>query len=133
MANPKWVKGCPPPNPTGRPKGSFNGHNIKAILDRILKDDLLNDPLIPEKIKQKFRKSEDMRSLSKLEAIMEMVTLFAMKGESWAVQFMADRTEGKVKDELVVHSPPPLDVTVHTQEEKAQLEKHLNDIGSMGI
>lgn len=45
--------------------------------------------------------AENIRtSRTMLESLMEVVYWCALSGESWAVQFIADRTEGKVKDVL---------------------------------
>lgn len=40
------------------------------------------------------------KSADKLEALMRATYLLALSGEAWAVQFVAERTEGKVKDTL---------------------------------
>ena len=36
--------------------------------------------------------------ISKLEAVLRMVYKKAFEGQNWAVQFIADRTEGKAKE-----------------------------------
>ena len=45
---------------------------------------------------------------SKLDVIMYMVFQFALEGRPWAVQFIADRTEGKAKEfrETTVKTEP---------------------------
>ena len=77
-------------NPNGRPKGSSS---IKDILRRV-----------GEEIGTKDGES-------KLEAIMRKVFIEAIDGKSWAVQFLADRLEGRpkefieqkiLKDELII-------------------------------
>ena len=61
-------------NPKGRPKGSSS---IRDILRRVGTEE------IPE------------TNESKLEVIMRSVFQQAVEGKSWAVQFIADRLEGK--------------------------------------
>lgn len=48
--------------------------------------------------------------ITKLEAVMRAVFGYALKGQSWAVQFIAERTEGKVREQLGVEitSPEPI-------------------------
>lgn len=41
-------------------------------------------------------------TLTKLEAVMRSVYQYALKGNSWAVQFIAERTEGKVPQQQQV-------------------------------
>ncbi len=57
---------------------------IEGILQRIGEEELVHQG---EKI-------------TKLEAVMRAVFGYALKGQSWAVQFIAERTEGKVRDQL---------------------------------
>lgn len=38
-------------------------------------------------------------TITKLEAVLRAVFGYALKGQSWAVQFIAERTEGKVRDQ----------------------------------
>jgi len=77
-------------NPKGRPKGAKS----------------LNDLL--RKIGDEKLEGTD---LTKREAVMRKVYKLAYEGKPWAVQFIADRTEGKavetvrtqeVKDELII-------------------------------
>jgi hypothetical protein len=77
-------------NPNGRPKGI---QSIPDILRKIGEEDGTVD------------------GKSKLDVIMYMVFSFALEGKPWAVQFIADRTEGKpkefieqkiIKDEVIV-------------------------------
>jgi len=69
-------------NPKGRPKGTTT---INGILKKIGSEQL------PE------------ADIDKLEFIMRKVFDFAVKGESWAVHFIADRLEGKPKQTIGVH------------------------------
>ena len=77
-------------NPNGRPKGI---QSIPDILRKIGEEDGTVD------------------GKSKLDVIMYMVFSFALEGKPWAVQFIADRTEGKalervqtqeIHDELII-------------------------------
>ena len=77
-------------NPNGRPKGV---QSIPDILRKIGEEEGTVD------------------GLNKLEVVLRKVFGFAVEGKSWAVQFIADRTEGRsveriqtqeVKDELII-------------------------------
>jgi hypothetical protein len=78
-------------NPKGRPKGL---QQIPDILKKIGYEEGLKDG-----------------SKTKLEVVMSRVFGYALEGRPWAVQFIADRTEGKpkefieqkiIKDEVIV-------------------------------
>ncbi len=78
-------------NPKGRPKGI---QQIPDILRKIGEEDGLKDG-----------------SKTKLDVVMTRVFGYALEGKPWAVQFIADRTEGKavetvrnqtIKDELII-------------------------------
>jgi len=79
-------------NPKGRPKGSSS---IKDILRRI-GDEVLE--------------GSDM---SKDEAIMRKVYKLAFDGQPWAVQFIADRKEGKPHQSV--------DITEHAPDEVVEI------------
>ena len=77
-------------NPNGRPKGI---QSIPDILRKIGEEDGTVD------------------GKSKLDVILYKVFQFAVEGRPWAVQFIADRTEGKareyveqkiIKDEIII-------------------------------
>ena len=74
-------------NPSGRPKGI---QSIPDILRKIGEEEGTTD------------------GKSKLDVIMYMVFSFALEGKPWAVQFIADRTEGKAKEfrETTVKTEP---------------------------
>lgn len=98
MADTKFKKGKDPRrNSRGRGKGVVS---IPDLLRRI------GTRKLPAKLSLKVSaaltmSNEDLkRSRTMLEALMEVVYWCALSGESWAVQFIADRTEGKVKDVL---------------------------------
>jgi len=77
-------------NPNGRPKGS---QSIPDILRKIGDEEGTTD------------------GKSKLDVVLYKVFQYALEGKSWAVQFIADRTEGKareyveqkiIKDEIII-------------------------------
>ena len=74
-------------NPNGRPKGI---QSIPDILRKIGEEDGTVD------------------GKSKLDVILYKVFQFAVEGSPWAVQFIADRTEGKAKEfrETTVKTEP---------------------------
>ena len=67
-------------NPNGRPKGK---RSIPDILRKIGDEEGLKDG-----------------SKTKLDVVMYKVFQFALEGKPWAVQFIADRTEGKALDRI---------------------------------
>jgi len=69
-------------NPNGRPKGI---QSIPDILRKIGEEDGTVD------------------GKSKLDVIMYMVFSFALEGKPWAVQFIADRTEGRSLERIEQH------------------------------
>lgn len=50
------------------------------------------------------------RDITQLEALSDAVYYHALMGESWAVQFVAERTEGKVKDTLAIEGGATLEI-----------------------
>lgn len=70
-------------NPKGRPK---KGSAIADILNEIGKETI----------------EVDGRKITKREAVMKKVYAEAIKGNNWAVQFIADRTEGKAIDRIIL-------------------------------
>lgn len=52
--------------------------------------------------------------ISKLEAVMRAVFGYALNGQSWAVQFIAERTEGKVRDTAVDTTADPKTIHILT-------------------
>ena len=73
-------------NPNGRPKGT------RSIPDMLLK----------------IGGEEGTKDgqYSKLEVVLRRVFEYALEGKAWAVEFIADRTEGKVRQELQVGMMP---------------------------
>ena len=73
-------------NPNGRPKGT---RSIPDMLMKIGSEEGTKDG-----------------QYSKLEVVLRRVFEYALEGKSWAVEFIADRTEGKVRQELQVGMMP---------------------------
>ena len=85
----KWKKGQSG-NPKGRPKKPF---------------------CIPEILRKISAEVQD-GNLSNLEALLREVYRRALKGEGWAVNFVADRLEGKPKAayEIQIEEPKPITI-----------------------
>lgn len=104
--NPAFIKGQMPPigrpwkkGQTGNPKGTNKkARLISSILDDISVEELINDPMIPQSIRGKIGKIDP--NITKQEALYRLVYAFAMAGQAWAVEFIADRTEGKPKERI---------------------------------
>ena len=82
MANP--IDNLKPfkPGQSGNPKG-------RPPKERCIPDILL-----------KIGKEQANSEMDKLEAVLRSVYKYALQGKSWAVEFIATRTEGKPKDTL---------------------------------
>ena len=96
-------------NPNGRPKGS---RSIADILRKVGQEEtpvaLMNEV---ENIYDSTISADDLKDMNLMEGLLRIVFFHAMSGKSWAVQFIADRLEGKakehieqkiIKDELIV-------------------------------
>ena len=90
-------------NPKGRPP---KARAIPDILARITSEDV-PEPLL-SKMQQTFRQMPDDPTI--LEAILRVVVSKAIKGEPWAVVFIAERLEGKVRDTLKVEGGQTLQI-----------------------
>ncbi len=77
----RFVAGAAHPRMGGRHKSP---RRIEAILQRIGEEELVHQG----------------QTITKLEAVLRAVFGYALKGQSWAVQFIAERTEGKVRDQI---------------------------------
>ena len=90
--NKDWVKGCPSPNPNGRPP------KPKCISDILSK---LGEQETPENILEQMKEMfPDIENMNIQEAALARTYICALNGESWALQFIADRTEGKVTEKI---------------------------------
>jgi hypothetical protein len=78
----RFVKGHAPTPGGGRPKEAFS---IKDVLRHIG-----NEPGTTKK------------DMTKIEVVCRQVYIYAMKGKSWAVQFIADRLEGRPKQSVEI-------------------------------
>ena len=76
-------------NPNGRPKGV---QSIPDILRKIGEEEGTVD------------------GLNKLEVVLRKVFGFAVEGKSWAVQFIADRTEGRAIERRQDVSDKPIQI-----------------------
>lgn len=85
MGNPAWGKGKSG-NPKGRPKREI---------------------CVPDILRAIGNEIDPNTKRTKLQELMRKVYEFAEAGESWAVNTILERTEGKVKDILAVESVDP--------------------------
>lgn len=94
-------------NPNGRPP---KVKCIPDILKRLGEMSVADDPLIPPALKAKFAKGGD--APTKLEAVMQMVYIYALQGKSWAVEYLSTRTEGKPVERIEVNKPEPITISI---------------------
>ena len=88
-------------NPNGRPKGSLS---IPDMLRRIGEEEV--PEALQNKVQQLFGRAE-LGEITMMDAIMRATMMYAIQGKSWAVQFIADRMEGRPRQtiELEQHEP----------------------------
>ena len=55
---------------------------------------------IPDILREIGKEDGTVTGLNKLEVVMRKVFQFAVEGRPWAVQFIADRTEGKALERI---------------------------------
>ena len=85
--NPRWVKGVSA-NPLGRPK------KVKCIPDILRK---IGDMIAPADIQEKMRRRFHSKDkLTMQQAVLMLTYDLAAHGTEWAVEFIAERTEGRV-------------------------------------
>ena len=95
-------------NPNGRPKGSTS---IADILRKIGEEEIPAE--LSSQVQSLFGSldSNELKDMKMTEGLLRLVFMYAIRGKPWAVQFIADRTEGKprefieqkiIKDELIV-------------------------------
>lgn len=122
--NPEWKPGVSG-NPNGRPKGTTY-ETLAAILNRQgqfetpdkIRDELAKE--FPEVVKR-----GDKFSLK--EALTLRAFACAVRGESWALNFIADRTEGKPNQLIDIKSEDITDISRLTPEEADQRIKELRE------
>ena len=73
----------------GRPKGS---QTIATMLKNIGQEDV--PPELKERVNKLFNQV-DTEEMTMIEAILRTTMMYAVQGKQWAVQFIADRTEGR--------------------------------------
>jgi len=96
-------------NPSGRKPMT---RNIPGILRKIGQE----EP--PDQILTKMKKMfPRVRNMTFLEAVQRYVYIFALKGDSWAVQYIADRTEGKPVQKIEVDTETRIPFTGENAEE----------------
>lgn len=88
-----WVKGGPSPNPKGRPTKIYC---IPDVLREILQEPFLSvaEQYLTPLYREKF--SLVPQDATVLKVIMASTAMYAALGDGWAVNFIAERTEGKV-------------------------------------
>ena len=69
---------------------------IRSLLLKLGNQLVADDPLLPEEAQAKLAKLG--KSINRLEALLVMTYYYAFQGEAWAVNFVADRTEGRVPE-----------------------------------
>ena len=95
-------------NPNGRPKGSTS---IADILRKIGEEEIPAE--LSSQVLTLFGSldNNELKNMKMTEGLLRLVFMYAIRGKHWAVQFIADRTEGKprefieqkiIKDELIV-------------------------------
>lgn len=85
-----FKKGAPTLNPNGRPKSKLY---IPDILRKLGEEDA--PQCVSDELRKTFRR---IGTINMREAYLRVVYLEAIAGEEWAARFIAERTEGKVKD-----------------------------------
>lgn len=96
-----FAKGHDPRRVTkGRPLGS---PSIPDMLRRIGRERL--PPELQGKLPEHIKGSRNM-----LTALLRCVYMYALKGDAWAVTFIAERTEDKIKDVLEMHGGQRLEI-----------------------
>ena len=89
------------PGQSGNPKGRKPG--VPSIAETLTQYGAMDMPEgLTAKLREKFPKLPKTLKLG--QALWLTVFMQALKGESWAVEFVANRTEGKVKDNLAIEA-----------------------------
>ena len=89
-------------NKNGRPKGTSS---IPDLLRRIGEEDVPNE--LKELLKKQFD-PDDVDKMNMQEAVLRTTFMYAVSGKPWAVQFIADRTEGKPAMTMSIETHEPI-------------------------
>ena len=65
---------------------------------------------IPDILRKISDEEGTTNGMDKLEVVMRQVFNFALEGKSWAVQFIAERLEGKAKEHIITEEFKPIRV-----------------------
>lgn len=65
---------------------------------------------IPDILRHISDEEGTLDGMDKLEVVMRKVFHYALEGKSWAVQFIAERLEGKAKEHIVMEDFKPVRV-----------------------
>ena len=95
----------------GRPKKE----RFSEILNK------LGEKPIPQELSEILKTTPSVTELPTcLEAIMQLVVIRALKGDKWAIGFIAERTEGRAGIAPVpVNTMPPLQIVLHKGPEES--------------
>lgn len=74
---------------------------------------------IPDILREIGAEKDPATKRTRIQDLMRKVYGFANLGEAWAVQFIAERTEGKVKDTLALEGGGELKVVTRVVRERA--------------
>tara|TARA_R100000995_G_scaffold81242_1_gene53873 strand:- start:3116 stop:3466 length:351 start_codon:yes stop_codon:yes gene_type:complete len=88
-------------NKEGRPKGTTS---IPDLLRRIGSEPVPDE--LAEALKEKF--NADLSHLTMQEAVLRSTFAYAVSGKAWAVQFIADRMEGKPAMVMSIETHEPV-------------------------
>lgn len=89
----------------GRPKGN---QSIAQMLKNIGEEDVPKE--LKDKVSKLFNKV-DNEEMTMMEAILRTTMMYAVQGKQWAVQFIADRTEGRPIQTIgITESDEPIQV-----------------------
>ena len=92
-------------NPNGRPKGSFS---IADILRKVGEEDVPKE--LRGKVEGLFGNISDIKDMRMMEGLLRLVYMYAIRGKSWAVQFIAERLEGKALERIETTYKEPITI-----------------------
>tara|TARA_R100000734_G_C3290853_1_gene82687 strand:- start:504 stop:866 length:363 start_codon:yes stop_codon:yes gene_type:complete len=89
-------------NRDGRPKGV---NSIPDLLRKIGEESV--PPELKQALSEKYTENE-LRDINMQEAVLRATYMYAVSGKPWAVQFIADRTEGKPVMTMTLETHEPV-------------------------